>query len=265
MKTLKKQFTKILPLLLAILFFTACSENDPSGSLKGELLVTGIWDDGKYIWVFRPERKLDAFLINEDKETNYVNIDKEHANVPYSYDLENQLLYYTMGGHTTAANVLELTSKKMVLKEGKEIIDFTKVSDKTNGYAPESVAGKKLAIGLGEQNILFNSNSSCSIILNWSGVYLNTEINRPPSYSYKKINDTTAELTYVYGDITPLLSWITIETVYRCTLTLHFTAGNIGYVTGNMLTDSVEHDAHTNDDEASSKSYNWDNIPFILQ
>lgn len=243
--------------VVGLLLFISCEKDSGSDTSK----IEGVWDDGGTLWVFKPNATFNAYNISESDD--YVSVEEEYLNAMYRLDEKNDLLYTTYGGNTTAAQVITLTSSTMSLLDNNVVVNFTKVDSDTEGKSPESVSGKRLAIGGLDQNIVFGSGNSCVIKFDFVTAMMNPQIIQSPVYSYTKTGVATAILSYVYGDVCQLLSWLSAETTRRCTLTLYFTAPNIGYVMGNCVEEGVEHDQDSGDD-SFSRTVSWDLKPFII-
>lgn len=193
MKTLKKQFTKILPLLLAILFFTACNRDDaPINQLKG------IWKASDTEYFSFQDKKIIFYLISNYEMHKSVKITTGN----YVYDVGSQNIYISTSGESATLYIEKLDKNSLVLKNNKEneVVVLNRHIP-TLSELPQDLTGYTLHYE--SLTVYFDSNGRFRII-NPEGAFISLEFAnyyevKELGYSYKKTTADKATLTLSYS------------------------------------------------------------------
>lgn len=209
MKTLKKQFTRILPIVLAILFFTACNRDDaPINQLKG------MWKASDTEYFSFQDKKIFFYVISNYEMHKSVKITTGN----YVYDVGSQNIYISTSGESATLYIEKLDKNSLVLKNNKEnevVVLHRHIP--TLSELPQDLTGYTLHYA--SLTVYFDSNDQFRII-NPEGAFISLAVAnyyevKELGYSYKKTtaNKATLTLSYsVYEDFTPLFKGKSITT-----------------------------------------------------
>lgn len=154
-----KKLNLILPCILAILFFSACS-NDEKGDVQKTIEIT-IYSDTGFAGYFMSDNLYGEFLLFSEEGNNNVNVLTSGGSSFDDFDYEKGYQYKVKARKTTLANppqdassivydYLETISKKKVVTENSEQQIEIEVGPKKVGYIPRSQNGRQEAFFIKE-------------------------------------------------------------------------------------------------------------------
>ena len=154
-----KKLNLILPCILAILFFSACS-NDEKGDVQKTIEMT-IYSDTGFAGYFMSDNLYGEFLLFSEEGNNNVNVLTSGGSSFDDFDYEKGYQYKVKARKTTLANppqdassivydYLETISKKKVVTENSEQQIEIEVGPKKVGYIAKSQNGRQEAFFIKE-------------------------------------------------------------------------------------------------------------------
>ena len=149
-----KKLNLILPCILVILFFSACS-NDEKGDVQKTIEMT-IYSDTGFAGYFMSDNLYGEFLLFSEEGNNNVNVLTSGGSSFDDFDYEKGYQYKVKARKTTLANppqdassivydYLETISKKKVVTENSEQQIEIEVGPKKVGYIAKSQNGRQEA------------------------------------------------------------------------------------------------------------------------
>ena len=157
-----KKLNLILPCILAILFFSACS-NDEKGDVQKTIEMT-IYSDTGFAGYFMSDNLYGEFLLFSEEGNKNVNVLTSGGSSFDDFDYEKGYEYKVKARKTTLANppqdgssivydYLETISKKKVVTENSEQQIEIEVDPKKVGYIARSQNGRQEAFFIKENGV----------------------------------------------------------------------------------------------------------------